>query len=101
MADNEYSPSSPFERHVQTAIAVVLVGLVGWVGLTLQGQGIAIARMETQIIGLQAQVTALSAATADRYTSTRAATDLAVRDREIEDLRTRIRDLEKKLEKGQ
>lgn len=42
-------PRSPFERHVQTAIALLLVALVLWVGTTVTGNREEIVRVQERI----------------------------------------------------
>lgn len=83
------------ERHVQTFIAALLTGLVAWVGFQVQNQSSDIVRLETQILGLQQSVNRLQEDRDLVYDASRAQSDFAVRDREIADLRERLRDLER------
>ena len=89
---------SPWERHVQTAVGFVIVGVVGWVGVGVSDSREAIARMEATILGLQQQVvdlrTQVREGTNDRYTQADADRDLARVMKEVGDNRRRIERLE-------
>lgn len=41
------------ERHIQTGIAAVLVGLVGWIGISITGMAEGQARLEEKVVVLQ------------------------------------------------
>lgn len=73
---HSYVEKTAVERHIQTAMAVVLLGVLGWVGLAVTEQQKSMARMEVQTATLKEAVQDvklnLRAATADRYTSTEA-----------------------------
>jgi hypothetical protein len=47
MSDQEQRQS--IERHLQTLIVVVIVGLLGWVGATVQSTEVAVARLTVEI----------------------------------------------------
>lgn len=46
------------ERHIQTVISLLAVGLLGWVGVTLNGLQQSVTRLEEQIRNSSAQVNA-------------------------------------------
>lgn len=48
------------ERHIQTGIAAVLVGLVGWIGVSITGMSESIARLEVQQQVMQRDLEKLS-----------------------------------------
>lgn len=93
--DDDGRRPGALERHAQTLIGTVIAALVLWVGLTMQQQSVGIAELRVEVTNLRGQVSSLQSATADRYTAARAASDLAARDREINDLRDRVRTLER------
>lgn len=70
---HSYVEKTAVERHIQTAMAVVLLGVLGWVGLAVTEQQKSMARMEVQAATLKEAVqdvkVSLRAATADRYTA--------------------------------
>lgn len=45
-----------FERHAQTALVMLLVALLVWVGKTVQDTAIAVGRMQVEVSQLQAQI---------------------------------------------
>lgn len=47
----------PMERHIQTALAVVLTGIVGWVGVSVTDSREQIARLQEQVESLKSIVT--------------------------------------------
>jgi len=48
----EIRQASNFERHVQTALAMVLVMLMGWVGVTISNSSNQIARLEERVAAM-------------------------------------------------
>lgn len=65
--------TSILERHLQTAIQVVLVTLIIWFGQSTLDVKDKVARLEEQIRALQKDV---SAASSDRYTNSQATRDI-------------------------
>lgn len=51
---------SALERHVQTGIAAVLVGLVGWIGISITGMAEGQARLEERVSSMQRDVDKMS-----------------------------------------
>jgi len=49
------------ERHIQTGIAAVLVGLVGWIGITITGMTEAQARLEERVSSMQRDIDKMTA----------------------------------------
>ena len=90
--DNSTRSSSVFERHFQTAITSLLVLACGWMGNTLQDTSLTVARLTVQIENLNEK---MQDAYADRYTTTQAYSDLALRDSRILEIERRVSILEK------
>jgi len=57
-------PRNALERHIQTIILALLIGLVGWVGVSVTDGREADARQEVQLINLADQVKELRKAVA-------------------------------------
>lgn len=83
-----------FEQHAQTGLTLAIVGLLGWVGVTLSSLQTTVAAMAVEIKSLQAQVQEMKAAAGDRYTKTQADRDWAQNRREIDQIHQRLRILE-------
>jgi len=49
------------ERHIQTAIAAILVGLVGWIGVSITGMAESVARLEVKQTVMQRDIDKLTA----------------------------------------
>lgn len=60
MANQETRPA--LERHIQTGIAAVLVGLVGWIGVSITGMSESVARLEVKQEIMQRDIDKLSEA---------------------------------------
>jgi len=56
------------EKHLQTGFQLAIIGLCAWTVLTTQELSIETAKMGERVLSLQAQVTTLQTATANRYT---------------------------------
>ena len=96
-SDQEYltvPPRSPFERHFQTFIGMLVIGACAWLFNSVQNQTVAIAVQTTQIQELTKQIDALRVVQADRYTARNATRDFAVRDAQINSLTLRVKRLE-------
>lgn len=48
----EIRQSTNFERHVQTALAMLIVMLMGWVGITISNSSNQIARLEERVAAM-------------------------------------------------
>ena len=46
------------ERHLQTLIVVIIVGLLGWVGTTVQATEVAVAKLTVELEFLKAEIKA-------------------------------------------
>lgn len=55
MSDNPAQRIS-MERHLQTVIVVIIVGLLGWVGVTVQETQVAVAQISVEIEYLKIEV---------------------------------------------
>ncbi|MBL6954254.1 MAG: hypothetical protein ISR50_16565 [Alphaproteobacteria bacterium] len=86
------------ERHIQTFVGFVIVGVVGWVGFSVSDSREAIARMEATIMSLQQQLSDMRLqvreTTADRYSQASADRDLARVLKEVTENRRRIERIE-------
>lgn len=82
------------EQHAQTIIMVIVIGLLSWVGMTLNGLQTTVAQMTAKIELLQSEVQYLRAMNGDRYTAEQAARDWQQNRRELDDIKERINRLE-------
>jgi len=96
---------SPFERHFQSTMLLVIVALMGFGLQEIVTQGESVARVEVEITSIRADITRLETLSQDRYTATQAARDqlrleaaLALQRDELESIKRRVRDLEKAVE---
>lgn len=80
---------------MQTIMAFVVVGLLGWAGFTLQEVQKQMAGMSAQMAALQSEVTNLRQLNQDRYPNSQATLDWARNRQEIDEIRGRLRELEK------
>lgn len=46
------------ERHLQTLIVIIIVGLLGWVGTTVQATEVAVAKLTVELEFLKAEIKA-------------------------------------------
>lgn len=58
---DQISPVSSFERHAQTALVILVVALLGWVGLTVNANQIELAKLTVNVQNLNNKVTATPA----------------------------------------
>jgi hypothetical protein len=79
--NHEKQRGVPLERHIQTAIGAVLIGLVFWVGSTLSGAQTQMAVLEAKVSLLTTEVTKLRSkvevGVEDRYRGEDARRDFA------------------------
>jgi len=85
------------ERHFQTGIQLIIMGLLAWNFTTVQQLSITIARQDEKIGGLTGTMNLLAAVSADRYREKDAERDFALRDRAILAMDDRIQNLEKQI----
>ena len=86
---------SLFERHLQTGLLTILVGLCGWLGVTTNNTQVRLAELNATMTATQSQVTRLERATDDLYTETEAARDREAINKRIGDLERRVLELER------
>jgi hypothetical protein len=71
-----YQERNGLEKHIQTGIGIVVIGLIAWVGLTLTTPGTTLATLTERVTNLQTQFQQLSlelnSSAADRYTKSMA-----------------------------
>ena len=94
MAEIASETSRTLERHFQSIIGVIVIGVLGWVGYNVNDTAKQIAVLGTQLEALQEQVDDLKEGTRERYTKTDAARDFLLRDSNINSLLARIDRLE-------
>lgn len=58
---SEPLPRPALERHLQTGIAAVLIGLVGWIGVSITGMSESVARLEVKQEVMQRDLDKMSA----------------------------------------
>ena len=83
------------ERHFQTGIQLIIMGLLAWNFTTVQELSVTIARQDEKISSLTNTISVLATLSADRYREKDADRDFALRDRAILALDGRLNDLEK------
>lgn len=89
-----YVQRTGFERHIQTAIQVTLIGLCSWMALTTHNSSVSIATLNAKVESFQAQLSRLQTSQEDAYTNADATRDHALFNRSVIDLQTRVRQLE-------
>lgn len=91
-------PDSVFERHAQSAVAVLLLGVLAWVGIkvTSVGDNLLVLTGDVRVLSaeLQGVKGQLEAATNNRYTAQQAAAEERIRDAEHADMARRLNSLE-------
>jgi len=83
------------ERHFQTGIQLIIMGLLAWNFTTVQQMAVTIGRNDVRVEALAEQIKLLAIVTADRYREKDAERDFALRDRAIVAMDGRLKDLEK------
>ena len=83
------------ERHFQTGIQLIIMGLLAWNFTTVQELSVTIARQDEKISGLTNSIRLLTTVANDGYREKDAVRDFVIRDRAILALDARIKDLEK------
>lgn len=83
------------ERHFQTGIQLIIMGLLAWNFTTVQQMAVTIGRNDVRVEALAEQIKLLALITEDRYREKDAERDFALRDRAIVAMDARIQDLEK------
>lgn len=88
------------EKHLQTALAAILIGLVGWVGVTVSSTATEVAVLKQTVIVLTSTIEKLEARlevmTDDRYRASDARRDLGRVYERLSDHEKRIGGLEGK-----
>lgn len=59
MERNDKETTVTFERHLQTGLAVVLIGFVGWVGVTVNSNATLTARLDERMASVTREVSGL------------------------------------------
>jgi len=83
------------ERHFQTGIQLIIMGLLAWNFTTVQQMAVTIGRNDVRVEALAEQIKLLAIVTADRYREKDAERDFALRDRAIVAMDGRLKDMEK------
>ena len=82
------------ERHFQTGIQLVIMGLLAWNFTTVQQMAVTIAGNNVKIESLVTQIRLLTTLSDDRYREKDAERDFAIRDRAILAMDARLQNLE-------
>lgn len=90
--------SSVFERHLQTGLVLLAVGLLGWNGVTTSDTSSGMAVLDERVSWMGGAVselkTQISSLVADRYTQLDAERDRMDNNRRFENIETRLLKLE-------
>lgn len=86
---------SGLEKHIQTAIQVVLVGLCVWMANTVQNTALEVATLTERVSALQVQVSKFESSAQTAYPATLAARDKIETDAKLREISERLRELEK------
>ena len=89
--------SFPWERHIQSTIGAIMVAAMLWVGTTIQGQSIAIARLQVQVGQSQVEMAAVLAQESQGVSRHREAADIGAVDGALDALTLRVRRLEQEM----
>lgn len=89
------SGRSMWERHFQTFVGLVMMGLGAWLFDTVSNQTVIIAVQTEKIVSLTKRFVIMEKLLNDRYTASDAERDFKLRDREIDRLKLDIIDLKK------
>ncbi len=95
MAESRERNETIWERRVTVILIALLLGVGGWTALGVHSQASLVARIEERLDGLSTQLNDVKRSMGDQYTKSDASRDLSIRDRQIEDLRERVRRLER------
>ena len=100
MLSNERSERSErsetiWERRVTVILISVLVMIGGFTAKGVYDQSTLVGRIEERLDGLSKQMDEMKDAMKNRYTKGDASRDFRIRDRQIEDLRGRVQNLER------
>lgn len=94
---------SIFERHLQTGISTLLVGLILWVGTSVTNSREAVARLEEKFIAVESQLSDLKSqvklGVQDRYFRAEAVKDFTNINSRVDKIERRVHDLESEVNK--
>ena len=93
--------SRGMERHIQTGIQLLIVGLLGWTLLTVHNMDVSMGRLEEKLIAQAGTIILLSKLSDDRYRAKDAERDFHVRDKAILAIDSRLLRVEKKIYGGE
>jgi len=94
----EMPTPSTLERHVQTLLGIIVVGLISWTGVSLNSMQQNVAGMIVKIEQLQSEVSHLRQLSSDRYTSQQAGNDWGRNRVEMDEIRQRLREVERRVQ---
>lgn len=89
--------SRGLERHAQSFILAISLGISGWVGLTTQSTSVNMATLSERVINLQSQILSLEQTARDQYTRSEAIREFAGFEEEIRAAEELIRDLDSRI----
>lgn len=91
----DQSTRSAVEKHIQTAIQVVLVGLCVWMAATVQSTALEVATLTERVSALQLQVSKFETTAQTAYPAALAARDKVETDAKLREISDRLRELER------
>lgn len=95
------APRSAIERHIQSGLAVIMIGLAGWIAMSVSHLTTDMAVMQSKVEAIQSRISDFRAAMNDRYRKEDAHRDLAARDRRLDRIEKRLDRLEDPRRKSQ
>ena len=84
----------PWERHLQSVLAAIIIALMLWVGSSIQGQSIQIAKLQVQEATLQTQLATLLGQTQQSVSAASESADVARLQAQIDGISSRLRHVE-------
>lgn len=86
--------TTPWERHIQSILTAIVIGLLGWLGFSVTETNQSIAGIQQQLTDFNRRLERTELSVVDRYTASQADRDLLRIEASIERNSLRIRDME-------
>ena len=96
MPDADERRGNSWERHAQTIIGAILIGLVAWTGLSVTKTLEATARMDERILNLGGQINEIKNAMTVWYSKSEAENEFKRVYKDIDELKGRVKNIERK-----
>lgn len=97
MANGDPMVKPAYERHFQSFIGIIVIGVMGWVGYNVNESAKKIVALDIKVETLQEQIDDIEEGTRNRYTKQDATRDFELRDSNINSLLQRIDRLEQRM----